>query len=174
MGKLLDSGYSHGTCMLIVKFLGIQALKSEISSGTLGQRDVFSYWLASTVILALCGFPVAMASEPTVWAYFCWVASLIINITMLRKCYLANGGASGAKFSDKFISIGWVVTVRGFLLIFLPLLLVGPLAIGIAGSIAGASEVDIINLAENAVLLEALIYLLWVWLRTAAHIRDVR
>jgi hypothetical protein len=48
-----------------------------------------------------------------------------------RACYLANGGASGRQFLDRFISLGWVVGVRIALLaipLSLPLLKVAEIA----------------------------------------------
>ena len=44
-----------------------------------------------------------------------------------------NGGESGVKFSDKSISITWVMTLRGFLFVFVPLVVVGSLVIGFLG-----------------------------------------
>ena len=156
-----------------MKFLGIQALKSELShGGSLKQADLFGYWLAATLLFQLAIFP--MSEQLSYWDYLYWFISSVMAVAMLRKCYLANGGASGEKWSDKFISIYWVMGVRGFLFVFLPLVIFGSIAATLAGMASGLSSEGVTTLVENFVLLEALVYELWVWLRTAAHIRDVR
>ena len=89
---------------------------------------------------------------------------------MLRQCYLANGGESGARFSDKFVSIAWVMTLRGFLFVFIPLIIIGSLIIGFLGY-----EDEIVNnLIDHSALIDAFIFELWVWFRIAAHISDIR
>ena len=158
--------------LLIMKFLGIRALKVELSERSLGQLDVFRYWLASTILLQLALFPVS--NQPSGWDYVIWLISLVVAVVMIWKCYLSNGGSSGQNFSDKLISIGWVMALRGFLIVFLPLGLVGSFVAGLYGELAGLSDEGIELLATNYMLFAVLIYELWVWLRTASHIRDVR
>ena len=158
--------------VLIMKFLGIRALKVELSERSLGQVDVFRYWLASTMLFQLALFPVS--NQPSGWEYVFWMISLVVAVVMIWKCYLSNGGSSGQNFSDKLVSIGWVMAVRGFLLIFLPLGLVGSFMAGLYGELAGLSDEGIEVLTANYMLLAVLIYELWIWLRTASHIRDVR
>ena len=155
-----------------MKFLGIQALKTELSEGSLKQSDVFGYWLASTLVAQLAFLP--LSKQPSVWDYLYWVVSLVVAVVMLRKCYLANGGASGEKFSDKFISISWVTFLRGFLIVFIPLLVFGSIVATLIGMSLGFGDEALAKLVEYCVLGETLIFELWFWSRTAAHIRDVR
>ena len=156
-----------------MKFLGIQALKSELShGGSLKQADLFGYWLAATLLFQLAIFP--MSEQLSSWDYLYWFVSSVMAVVMLRKCYLANGGASGEKWSDKFVSIYWVVSVRGFLIVFLPLFILGSIAATLVGMASGFSNEGVTGLVEDFVLIEVLVFELWVWLRTAAHIRDIR
>ena len=156
-----------------MKFLGIQALKSELShGGSLKQADLFGYWLAATLLFQLAIFP--MSEQLSYWDYLYWFVSSVMAVVMLRKCYLANGGASGEKWSDKFVSIYWVVSVRGFLIVFLPLFILGSIAATLVGMASGFSNEGVTGLVEDFVLIEVLVFELWVWLRTAAHIRDIR
>jgi hypothetical protein len=156
-----------------VKFLGIQALKSELShGGSLKQADLFGYWLAATLLFQLAIFP--MSEQLSYWDYLYWFVSSVMAVVMLRKCYLANGGASGEKWSDKFVSIYWVVSVRGFLIVFLPLFILGSIAATLVGMASCFSNEGVTGLIEDFVLIEVLVFELWVWLRTAAHIRDIR
>ena len=156
-----------------MKFLGIQALKSELShGGSLKQADLFGYWLAATLLFQLAIFP--MSEQLSSWDYLYWFVSSVMAVVMLRKCYLANGGASGEKWSDKFVSIYWVVSVRGFLFVFLPLFILGSIGATLAGMASGLSNEGVTGLVEDFVLVEVLVFELWAWLRTAAHIRDIR
>ena len=154
-----------------MKFLGIKALKKELSEGSLKQADLFGYWLASTIVIQLALLPAT--NEPTLWEYLYWIASAVLAVVMLRRCYLANGGAAGAKFSDKFISISWVMTVRGLLMIFIPLAIVGFVVATLAGFTLGLDGEGVDALVENTLLVPGIVFELWVWLRTAAHIREV-
>ena len=71
--------------LLIMKFLGIRALKVELSERSLGQLDVFRYWLASTMLLQLALFPVS--NQPSGWDYVIWLISLVVAVVMIWKCY---------------------------------------------------------------------------------------
>mgnify|MGYP007063832070 CR=1 FL=1 len=155
-----------------MKFLGIKALKKELSEGSLKQLDVFRYWLASTIVIQLAVLPIS--AEPAVWDYLYWVISTVVAVVMLRRCYLANGGASGVKFSDKIVSISWVMVVRGFLMVFVPLLIIGSIFATLAGLSLGFNDEELTAFVENSMIAEILVFELWVWLRTAVHIRDVR
>tara|TARA_B100001057_G_scaffold475733_1_gene542849 strand:- start:482 stop:994 length:513 start_codon:yes stop_codon:yes gene_type:complete len=155
-----------------LEILGIKALKAELSEGSLEQSDVFGYWLASTILLQLTILPMSM--QPTGWDYLFWALSFAVTVVLLRKCYIANGGESGVKFSDKLVSISWVMLIRGFLFVFLPLFVIGSMVATFVGIALGYSDGATANLVENCVLGEAFIFEIWVWLRIAAHIRDVR
>ena len=96
------------------------------------------------------------------------------TVVLLRNCYMANGGESGVKFSDKLVSISWVMLIRGFLFVFLPLFIIGSMVANFVGISLGYNDEVSANLVENCVLGEALIFEIWVWLRIAAHIRDFR
>ena len=158
--------------LLIMKFLGIRALKVELTERSLRQVDVFRYWFALTILSQLALFPVSI--QPSRWDYVFWLISLVVAIVMIWKCYLSNGGSSGQNFSDKLISIGWVMALRGFLIVLLPLGLIGLFIAILYGGLAGLSDEGIELLASSYMLFVVLIYELWVWLRTASHIRDVR
>ena len=157
---------------MILKFLGIKALKAELSEGSLKQSDVFGYWLASTILLHLFILPTSM--QPTVWDYLFWALTFAVTVVLLRKCYVANGGESGIKFSDKLVSISWVMLIRGFLFVFLPLFVIGSIVATFVGVSLGYSDAATSKLVENCVLGEVFVFEIWVWLRIAAHIRDVR
>lgn len=156
----------------MMKFLGIRALKSELLEGSLRQSDVFGYWLAMMLLINLTLLP--LAEQPSAWDYSYWFVSLVVSVVMLRKCYLANGGASGVKFSDRYVSISWVMTVRGILFVFIPLQIIVSVIVSLVGVNSGFSQQSVQALLEKCSLFESIICELWIWSRTVAHIRDVR
>lgn len=155
-----------------MKFFNISALKSDISNGALTQGQVFRYWMASATIVCLSGAPLSLKSSASLWVF--WVFSGAINLFGLRKCYLANGGSGGIAFSDKLVSLGWVVSVRGVFILFLPLLVGSGLVLCIISVIWGFTKDDTEMYADLLVSLVTLIYSLWVWLKTSSHIRQLR
>lgn len=155
-----------------MKFFNIEALKAELSEGSLKQSEVFGYWFASTLLLQLSLFPMSLV--PSEWNYIFWTASAVVALVMLRWCYSANGGVSGEKFSDRFVSISWVMLIRGFLFVFIPLFIVGTIVASVIGISLGYGDEGLIEIVENFVLGEAFLFELWVWFRTAAHLRDLR
>jgi hypothetical protein len=155
-----------------MKFFNISALKSEIANGLLTQAQVFSYWIATTIVLCLAGAPFSYKSSPFLWVY--WVLYSAINLFGVRKCYLANGGSKGSAFSDKLVSLGWVVSVRSTLMLLLPMFTGSILLLGIIGGISGMSEAGLQLYGELLSLMVLLIYLAWVWLKISSHIRQLR
>ena len=154
-----------------MRFFRISSLKSDISNGALTQKDVFSYWLATTILFCLSTAPFGFTSSTHLWIY--WIFYCAINLIGLRRCYLANGGASGVAFSDKLVSLGWVTTVRGAFMLLLPLFVAIIIIVGVLGAALGVDESGIQLLAEYASSIVMLVYLAWVWLKTGSHIRQV-
>ena len=70
-----------------MKFLGIRALKVQLSERSLGQLDVFRYWLASTILLQLALFPVS--NQPSGWDYVIWLISLVVAVAMAMAIAMA-------------------------------------------------------------------------------------
>ena len=158
--------------LLLSKFFRISSLKSDISSGALTQKEIFAYWLASTIAFCLVGAPFGYKQSPQGWVY--WLLYCAINLIGLRKCYLANGGSSGVAFSDKLVSLSWVVSVRGAFMLLLPLLIASIVILAVMGVVLGIDESRVQLLGEYIGLVVMLVYLAWVWLKTSSHIRQLR
>ena len=80
------------------------------------------------------------------------------TVVLLRNCYMANGGESGVKFSDKLVFISWVMLIRGFVFVFVPLCIIGSTVAIFVGISLGYNDEVSANLVENCVLGEALIF----------------
>ena len=156
----------------ILKFFNISSLKSDISSGALTQKEIFSYWLATAIFLCLGAAPFGYKPSPHLWVN--WLLYCAINLIGLRKCYLANGGSSGVAFSDKLVSLSWVVSVRGAFMLLLPLLIASIVILAVMGVVLGIDESRVQLLGEYIGLVVMLVYLAWVWLKTSSHIRQLR
>jgi len=156
----------------LLKFFNISSLKSDISSGALTQKEIFSYWLATTILLCLGVVPFGYEPSSVLWVN--WLLCCAINLIGLRKCYLANGGSSGVAFSDKLVSLGWVVSVRGALMLLLPLFIAGIVILAVMGVVLGIDESRFQLLGEYIGSVVYLVYLAWVWLKTSSHIRQLR
>lgn len=157
--------------LLILRFFRISSLKSDISNGALTQKEIFSYWLATTILFVLSTAPFGYKPSPQLWIY--WLLYCAINLIGLRKCYLSNGGSSGVALSDKLVSLGWVTTVRGAVMLLLPLYVASIIFVGVIGAILGINESGIELLSEYVSYFVTLVYLAWVWLKTASHIRQL-
>lgn len=156
----------------LLRFFNVSSLKSDISSGALTQKEIFSYWLATLIVLCLGAAPSAYEPSPLLWVY--WLLYCVINLIGLRKCYLANGGSSGVAFSDKLVSLGWVTSVRGAFILLLPLLVASVVILVVFGVIFDINESGIQLLGEYLGMFVMLVYLAWAWLKTSSHIRQLR
>jgi len=156
----------------LLKFFNISSLKSDISSGALTQKEIFSYWLATTILFCLSAAPFGYEPSSHLWVY--WLLYCAINLIGLRKCYLANGGSSGVAFSDKLVSLGWVVSVRGAFMLFLPLFIAGIVILAVMDVVLGIDESRLQLLGEYIGYVVLLVYIAWAWLKTSSHIRQLR
>ena len=87
---------------------------------------------------------------------------------------MANGGGSGVAFSDKLVSLGWVVSVRGAIMLLLPLIILSIIILAVFGVIFGIDESGLQLYGEYIGLVVMLVYVAWVWLKTSSHIRQLR
>ena len=97
-----------------------------------------------------------------------------MNSFGVRKCNLANGGSGRVAFSDKLISVGWVISVRGAFILLLLLLAGSTLLLGIVGGVLGIGEAGFEVYGELLGSVVMLIYLAWVWLKASSHTLQLR
>ena len=157
---------------MLEKFFNISALKSEIANGALTQKEVFCYQIAGTIMISLGAAPIAPNSSLLFWIY--WLASGLINLFGVRKCYLANGANSGTRFLDKLVALGWVVSVRWSFMVLLPSLIAAFILMGIAGAALGIDEAKLQAYSELIAFIIMLVFTACLWLRIASHVRELR
>jgi hypothetical protein len=102
-------------------FIGIGKLKSELASGPLPARRALPYagiWLSITTVLPFVG---GDASRPPEWTWLLGIYSLIAVGGGVALAYRANGGKDGVDFISRLLSVWWVVGIRVFLVLCVPL-----------------------------------------------------
>ena len=141
----------------------IDKLNEELISGDLSQRETFKYLLASSALYALSMIQYSNANNMDTWS---GLIAGIVTLIGLFFVYRCNGGDSGKNFLIRYLSIGWVVFVRMFVLLMIPtMIVVFTLQEIYMGGIP--DETTIIDLAYMTVI--EIIYFLWV----AKHINRV-
>lgn len=134
-------------------------LKEDISSGQLTQPEMLNYWRLFAVLSLIGLLPVAYRIH---WSdYLTWFISLVIGLWVIQACYSANGGRTGAGFSDKLVAASCVYSIRALVLIVLPLAV-------LAGLVWGD---DLTDLVLNGIVI---ISQLWMSLRIVSLFKGLR
>jgi uncharacterized membrane-anchored protein YitT (DUF2179 family) len=141
-------------------FWNLKALKKEFVCGQLPERKTFAYILATTVVYAVALQIISLSpSEPTIWDWL--FASLDVAIVAFGTylAYKANGSDAGRDFASRYFALGWVITIRIFLL-SLPLIFVGVIVAGRWGDRAAESDWEgaVIGLIFEVVLYWQLVH----------------
>ncbi len=150
----------------MMEFWSIERLKNSIREGTLSESAKFGYLFIVVILLGnfnnFFGQP-----ESDLTGNILLTALWILSGTGLYIQYRWNGGNNGRFFSEKFLSISFVETIR-FMPAFIFLILVMPTM----HDVLFKSELPEYTTVLEAILFSAL-YILLMW-RTAVHIRDVK
>jgi hypothetical protein len=106
-------------------FWKINDLKRLIVERGLSETQVFYYLLlfvglSAASIELIAYFP---ATDPNAWNYLDSILNLVIPIVGTIAAYHANHGAAGKNFAAKYLSIGFVISIR-FLVYLIPLIIV--------------------------------------------------
>ncbi len=104
--------------MQFVVFWNIEWLKQRLSQKPLNGREIYIYCFCWLVLFSLSCFNSIPANEDTLSTIFCYL-DRAIPLAGLFYAWLGNGGKNGRDFISRFISLGWVVTMRA-LVFFLP------------------------------------------------------
>ena len=102
-------------------FWDVEELKKQIRIGALTEWNCFKYLLLFLTINALgleliCYFPV---EESNYWDYAASVLNVLVVFFGTIFAFHANGGKNGEKFLEKYLSIGFVISIR-FLVYCIP------------------------------------------------------
>lgn len=113
-------------------FWRIEALKAQLREGPLTQSSAFAYlfvcFFLTTAVMGIPGLWNAATSPTTPWAWGTYVVTLVFFAGGTYAAYRANGGAQGFDFVARYLALGWVLTIRLFVLVFVPLLLLALVA----------------------------------------------
>ena len=143
-------------------FWRIDKLKAQLQQGDLPQREQFQYFLAMQVLVALATAPVSAANN---YDWIAWGIVILVTVLGVLYWYRCNNADSGSRFLERVMSIGFVVTVRLFVLLMLPALLLYLLVLEFFLEIPQET-----TLADVALYTILEIVLLW---RIGDHIRHV-
>ncbi|MCX6908269.1 MAG: hypothetical protein NTY01_09525 [Verrucomicrobia bacterium] len=151
-------------------FWRIEELKTKMTVSPLSDREALPYlvWAVtlSTMGCYLSGekFSVGQAIEATY--------SVLLTIFGTTYIYKQNGGASGEYFLQRYLAIGWVVTIRWSVVVgsFVGLSVV----LFISASILAGHRLDCLVVSRNCYWLTlGFFFQLVLYLRIAHHVRDV-
>ena len=98
-------------------FLDIKALKKQLVSQGLTQRQLFYYILINVVLFTITVERVQLASNgsPNAWDFAGAITNILIMGLGTFALYRANGGDSGTQFAARFFSIWFVGTIHFWL-----------------------------------------------------------
>jgi len=112
----------------------IEPLKAELISGGPAESEKVKYLLATSALYVLAsegGYLAAQSDSIDKLTAADWISSIsLIVLTFLGTyyCYRRNRGANGRQFLERFVCLGWPVTIR--FLVFLVALLLGYAILG--------------------------------------------
>ena len=109
-------------------FWKIEKLKQDIRENSFNEKDRFLYaciYIAlGIVFMKLAMFYPVSEKNIGVWGYINTVSNVLVSIAGTFFAYKANGGASGKDFLGRFFGIHFVVSIRFFVLLIIPVIFV--------------------------------------------------
>lgn len=99
-------------------FIRYQPLKDKLKSRALSDREALPY-LVLFAALSVAVYLVPITEEFNVWDWVGGVLSVALAVGSVIYAYAQNGGAQGFDLIQKYVVIGWIVTVR-CVLVFIP------------------------------------------------------
>lgn len=147
-------------------FWRIEKLKAHMIQQPLTEREVLPYLLASSILLAVCLAVFRHLPVSGLWDDYSSAFNILLAAFGTYYIYLQNQGTHGEHILQRYIVLGWVVSIRwlvGFLL--------GSIILMIGLTIAGLSPLGESSQIINAIY-EALASLVLYWL-IGHHVRDV-
>ncbi len=140
----------------------IGVLKGRLIEGRLADREAVWYLTATFAMTTLLmAFPPA---SPNAWDSGMGLVGCVVVIFGTWWVYRQNGGAAGADFVNRYLSLGWVLTIR----ILSPLLAVALLL----EVLTAGEELPTAESGPGTALMTLLISLL-LYQRLGAHVRDI-
>ena len=100
-------------------FWKIDKLKEEIKNDDLSEKDKFIY---AVIYIVSCAFGMeAMGwlniEDQNIWDIVVSISNVIIVLVGTIFAFKANGGSTGEDFLGRFFSIGFIISVRFFVIL---------------------------------------------------------
>jgi hypothetical protein len=151
-------------------FWNVKRLKTELQSSRLSEREGFKYVLASCIVLTILvefalRFPEPVSSLESIAS----LGSFAVMCFGTYAAYAANGGATGVDFVARYLALGWVLSIRVFVLSTAVFILVGIVA-AVADPVAAESD-TFLDSASAVYTVTMMSVLYW---RLVVHLRDLR
>jgi hypothetical protein len=109
-----------------MEFFRLKRLNATLVRGPLPALDTAKYLAAQGALWSLIVNP-SPADAPADWTFLGYPALALLGV---YYCYRRHGGASGERFAERYLAIGWVVGLRVTAMLILLAML------GLAGFIA--------------------------------------
>ena len=149
-------------------FVRYDPLKEKLKQRNVSDQDALPYLiLFSMLTVASSAFPIAfpITEKTNIWGVASAVSSVLLAGAGVYYSYIQNGKEKGFDLVQKYVVLGWVVTIR-CVLAFLPLIIIA--------YIAG----EILELIEDAFswydFFITIVFELVLYQRIGRHIRDTR
>lgn len=91
-------------------FWNIEALKAQLVQGPLSDRQVLPYLVAYSVLIAAIGLIPGYSMNT--WDFIGAGWSVVLAVVGTLYVYRQNGGGSGQHLLQRYLAIGWVVSIR--------------------------------------------------------------
>jgi uncharacterized membrane-anchored protein YitT (DUF2179 family) len=162
-------------------FWSIEALKAQLREGPLAQSHAFAYvFVGFFLVNAVFGIPGLWNAEPTpvtLWAWVTYTVTLALFAGGTYAAYRVNGGAEGLDFVARYLALSWVLGIRLFVLVLVPLLvlvMVAFVVVALAQTDAATTTAASEDLASDWVIEVVIIgfVAIFYW-RLVSHFRDV-
>ena len=108
------------------------------------EREVLPYLVLFVILYtAASSFP---ATDFNIWDGAIAAGSILLAVVGTIYIYRQNGGAKGEHFLQRYFALGWVVTVRFFVILVIAAIILG--ALGILAEKTSAFEFLFVALAQ--------------------------
>jgi len=91
-----------------MEFFRLERLNATLVRGPLPALDTAKYLAAQGALWSLIVIP-SPADAPADWPFLGYPALSLLGV---YYCYRRHGGASGERFAERYLAIGWVVGLR--------------------------------------------------------------
>jgi len=98
-------------------FWKVDKLKEQLISGELSEQEQFKYLMANSILYSLAAIQYETPNDFDTLAGAIGVFITVLGLWFIYKC---NGGPNGKNIIQRYLSIGFIVFIRVFVLFMLP------------------------------------------------------